>query len=48
MHERLMKLSTYGKNEAGGSDRQAFTKHDIEAREYVKKINGRCRSGSFC
>lgn len=30
-----MKLSTYGKNAAGGSDRQAYTKYDIEAREYL-------------
>lgn len=38
LHESLMKLSTYGKNAAGGSDRQAYTKHDIAAREYVKAL----------
>lgn len=38
LHQSLMKLSTYGKNAAGGSDRQAYTKHDIEARAYVKAL----------
>jgi beta-ureidopropionase / N-carbamoyl-L-amino-acid hydrolase len=38
LHESLIKLSTYGKNENGGSDRQAYTKHDVEAREYVKSL----------
>lgn len=38
LHESLMKLSTYGKNDGGGSDRQAYTKHDIEARAYVKEL----------
>ncbi len=38
LHESLMKLSTYGKNENGGSDRQAYTKHDVDAREYVKAL----------
>jgi N-carbamoyl-L-amino-acid hydrolase len=38
LHASLMKLSTYGKNAAGGSDRQAYTKHDIEARKYVKAL----------
>jgi beta-ureidopropionase / N-carbamoyl-L-amino-acid hydrolase len=38
LHNSLIKLSTYGKNAAGGSDRQAFTKHDLEAREYVKEL----------
>lgn len=38
LHESLMKLSTYGKNSAGGSDRQAYTIHDIQAREYVKSL----------
>lgn len=38
LHESLMKLSSYGKNAAGGSDRQAYTKYDIEAREYVKTL----------
>ncbi|WP_111668922.1 Zn-dependent hydrolase [Algoriphagus litoralis] len=35
LHKSLMKLSSYGKNAAGGSDRQAYTVHDIEARKYV-------------
>ncbi len=38
LHESLMKLSSFGKNAAGGSDRQAYTKYDIEAREYVKAL----------
>lgn len=38
LHESLMKLSTYGKNAAGGSDRQAYTQYDIEARDYVKTL----------
>lgn len=38
LHQSLMNLSTYGKNTAGGSDRQAYTKYDIEAREYVKAL----------
>lgn len=38
LHESLMKLSSYGKNANGGSDRQAYTKHDIEARAYVKAL----------
>lgn len=38
LHQSLMKLSSFGKNANGGSDRQAFTKHDIEAREYVKAL----------
>ena len=38
LHESLMKLSTYGKNSTGGSDRQAYTIHDIQAREYVKSL----------
>lgn len=38
LHENLVKLSTFGKNAAGGSDRQAYTKYDIEAREYVKAL----------
>jgi beta-ureidopropionase / N-carbamoyl-L-amino-acid hydrolase len=38
LHESLMKLSTYGKNEKGGSDRQAYTIHDLQAREYVKSL----------
>jgi N-carbamoyl-L-amino-acid hydrolase len=38
LHESLMKLSSYGKNTNGGSDRQAYTKFDIEAREYVKSL----------
>jgi N-carbamoyl-L-amino-acid hydrolase len=38
LHESLMKLSTFGKNAAGGSDRIAFSQHDIEARDYVKEL----------
>ncbi|MDF2156883.1 Zn-dependent hydrolase [Algoriphagus sp. CAU 1675] len=35
LSQTLQKLSTYGKNEAGGSDRVAYSKHDVEARKYV-------------
>jgi N-carbamoyl-L-amino-acid hydrolase len=38
LHGTLMTLSTYGKNAGGGSDRVAFSKYDIEAREYVKNL----------
>lgn len=38
LHESLMKLSTFGKNAAGGSDRVAYSRHDIEARVYVKEL----------
>ena len=38
LHESLMKLATYGKNAAGGSDRVAFSEHDWEARVYVKEL----------
>lgn len=34
----LQKLSTYGKNEAGGSDRVAYSKNDQEARKYIKEL----------
>lgn len=34
----LAKLATYGKNAAGGSDRVAYSKHDVEARVYVKEL----------
>lgn len=35
LHETLMKLSTFGKNSQGGSDRVAFSEFDIQGREYV-------------
>ncbi|MBC6367146.1 Zn-dependent hydrolase [Algoriphagus sp. AK58] len=38
LHETLLTLATYGKNEKGGSDRVAFSKHDIEARKYIKEL----------
>lgn len=34
----LSKLATYGKNAAGGSDRVAYSDHDVEARVYVKEL----------
>lgn len=34
----IEQLSTFGKNSAGGSDRVAFSKYDIAAREYVKEL----------
>lgn len=38
LHESLMNLSAYGKNAAGGSDRVAYSRHDLEAREYAKSL----------
>ncbi len=38
LYSSVMKLSTFGKNSAGGSDRVAYSKHDIEARVYVKEL----------
>ncbi|AMQ55837.1 Zn-dependent hydrolase [Algoriphagus sanaruensis] len=38
LHENLMTLATYGKNEMGGSDRVAYSKHDIAARTFVKSL----------
>ncbi len=38
LHSSLMKLSTFGKNAAGGSDRVAFSQHDMDARVYVKEL----------
>jgi len=34
----IKKLSTYGKNTAGGSDRVAFSSHDLAAREYIMDL----------
>jgi N-carbamoyl-L-amino-acid hydrolase len=34
----IKKLSTYGKNAAGGSDRVAFSSHELAAREYVMDL----------
>ncbi|SIN95886.1 Zn-dependent hydrolase [Algoriphagus halophilus] len=34
----IQQLATYGKNQAGGSDRVAYSKHDIAARAYVKEL----------
>lgn len=34
----LRQLSTFGKNSAGGSDRVAYSRHDVEARVYVKEL----------
>jgi N-carbamoyl-L-amino-acid hydrolase len=40
--ERLQKslstLATYGKNEKGGSDRIAYSIHDIAARPFIKQL----------
>jgi beta-ureidopropionase / N-carbamoyl-L-amino-acid hydrolase len=38
LHKSLMELSNYGKNAAGGSDRIAYSKHDVEARVYIKEL----------
>ncbi|WP_035455810.1 Zn-dependent hydrolase [Algoriphagus terrigena] len=38
LHESLMKLSTFGKNAAGGSDRVAYSSYDLHAREYVQGL----------
>lgn len=34
----IQQLASYGKNQAGGSDRVAYSKHDIAARAYVKEL----------
>lgn len=38
LNNSIQKLSTYGKNEAGGSDRVAYSKYDQEARIYIKEL----------
>jgi beta-ureidopropionase / N-carbamoyl-L-amino-acid hydrolase len=38
LHLSLMTLATFGKNAQGGTDRVAYSKHDLEAREYVKSL----------
>lgn len=38
LHGNLMTLATFGKNTQGGSDRVAFSTHDVEAREFVKSL----------
>jgi N-carbamoyl-L-amino-acid hydrolase len=36
--QSLSTLATYGKNEKGGSDRVAYSVHDIAARPYIKEL----------
>jgi N-carbamoyl-L-amino-acid hydrolase len=38
LHENLMTLATYGKNTQGGSDRVAYSSHDVEARKFIKDL----------
>ena len=38
LHQSLMTLSTYGKNAQGGSDRVAYSTHDVEARKFIKEL----------
>ncbi|TDQ17519.1 N-carbamoyl-L-amino-acid hydrolase [Algoriphagus boseongensis] len=38
LHQSLITLATFGKNAQGGSDRVAYSKYDMEAREYVKGL----------
>jgi len=38
LHKSLIHLSTYGKNAAGGSDRVAYSSHDVEARKFIKDL----------
>lgn len=38
LHQNLMTLATYGKNDKGGSDRIAYSKHDVEARRFVREL----------
>ncbi|WP_026951884.1 Zn-dependent hydrolase [Algoriphagus mannitolivorans] len=38
LHESLMTLSTFGKNEKGGTDRVAYSDHDLRARDYVMNL----------
>ncbi|WP_186300105.1 Zn-dependent hydrolase [Algoriphagus algorifonticola] len=35
LHASLMQLSTFGKNEKGGTDRVAYSDYDLQARNYV-------------
>jgi len=38
LNKTIQTLSTYGKNEKGGSDRVAFSSHDVAARSYVMEL----------
>jgi N-carbamoyl-L-amino-acid hydrolase len=38
LQQSLSTLATYGKNEKGGSDRVAYSTHDLAARPYVKEL----------
>lgn len=38
LHENLLTLATYGKNAQGGSDRVAYSTHDVEARKFIKNL----------
>ncbi|EAZ79417.1 Zn-dependent hydrolase [Algoriphagus machipongonensis] len=38
LNSSIQKLATFGKNEAGGSDRIAFSEYDIEGRAYVMEL----------
>lgn len=38
LSKSIQELSKFGKNQAGGSDRVAYSSHDIDAREYIKSL----------
>ena len=38
LHQSLLTLATFGKNEKGGSDRVAYSSHDVKARAYVMDL----------
>lgn len=38
LQQSLSTLATYGKNDKGGSDRVAYSVHDVAARPYVKEL----------
>lgn len=38
LYENLLTLATYGKNAQGGSDRVAYSTHDVEARKFIKNL----------
>ncbi|MBS4072475.1 MAG: Zn-dependent hydrolase [Algoriphagus sp.] len=38
LHSNLMTLASFGKNAQGGSDRVAYSTHDVEARKFIKDL----------
>lgn len=38
LHESILHLASFGKNQAGGSDRIAYSQHNVDAHAYVKEL----------